>query len=365
MVEQAQPDSRGSYRRPRSRERRNRPTASRSNRVVSWWLGSAIGSVIGRSMVLLRYTARDGRIIVLPVQAARSGLRTVVLVGDCGKKHWWRHFIVRSTLSVFVDRRWTAATGLVVSPEADSVKMYRSTHPQRLTGDDQVFVAITLDAAPAPLRGGELLLLWFWIVTIAEFFGFAVPALIGAATSELSAAISLPALLIAGAVEGAILGRGQTSVLRLALPELPQRRWIASTAAAAALAYLIGLSPSLLADSVSRWPTPVVIATGSGLGLILLTSIGTAQWLILRTQVDRAGSWIITTATAWLAGLGVFLGFAMPLWRPGQSLFLTVAIGLTGGLLMAATSSAITGLAIHRLVDRSAARTAEGNRSVA
>jgi hypothetical protein len=322
-----------------------------------------IGSVIGRSMVLLRYTARDGRVIVLPVQAARSGMRMVVLVGAAGSKRWWRHFIARSALSVSVGRQWTTATGLVVDSEADSVKVYRSAHPHRVTGDDQLFVAITLDSTPGRLQGRELTLRWFWIVTIAEFFGFAVPALIGAATSESSAAISLPALLIAGAVEGAILGSGQACVLRLALPQLPRRKWIASTAAAAALAYLIGLSPSLLADSESRWPAAATVAIGLSLGLTLLASIGTAQWLILRTQVDTAWSWIIATAAAWLAGLGVFLGFAMPLWQPGQPLFLTVGIGLAGGLLMAATSSAITGIAIRRLVD-SSVRTAETDRSL-
>ncbi|MEU4602474.1 hypothetical protein AB0F43_05800 [Kribbella sp. NPDC023972] len=82
----------------------------------------------------------------------------------------------------------------------------------------------------------------------------------------------------------------------------------------------------------------------------MLASIGTAQWLILRYQVAMAGGWIVAAAVAWLCGLGVFLGFAMPLWRPGQPLVLTVGTGIAGGLLMAATSSAITGVALRRLV---------------
>ncbi|WP_328325731.1 hypothetical protein OHA70_36285 [Kribbella sp. NBC_00382] len=220
--------------------------------------------------------------------------------------------------------------------------------------DHQVFVAITLAESPGPLRGRELTRLWFWNVTIAEFFGFAVPALIGTSTRDFPAVISLPALLIAGAVEGTLLGLGQASVLRLALPHLPRRRWIVSTSVAAALAYLIGLSPSLLADRVSHWPVVVLAGAGFSLGVILLASIGTAQWLILRTEVPKAQIWIIATAAAWLVGLGVFLGFAMPLWRPGQPQLLTVGIGLAGGLLMAATTSAITAIAIRRLVDKRA-----------
>jgi hypothetical protein len=48
--------------------------------------------------------------------------------------------------------------------------------------------------------------------------------------------------------------------------------------------------------------------------------------------------------------LGVFLGFAMPLWQPGQPLALVVAIGVVGGLLMAAATSVITGFALRRLL---------------
>ncbi|WP_164842806.1 hypothetical protein [Actinoplanes solisilvae] len=48
--------------------------------------------------------------------------------------------------------------------------------------------------------------------------------------------------------------------------------------------------------------------------------------------------------------MAVFLGFATPLWHPGQPLALTVAIGAAGGLLMAAVTSAVTGLALRRLL---------------
>jgi hypothetical protein len=49
-------------------------------------------------------------------------------------------------------------------------------------------------------------------------------------------------------------------------------------------------------------------------------------------------------------GLGVFLGFAMPLWQPGQPLVLTIVIGVGGGLLMAATGSLITGVTLRRVL---------------
>jgi len=57
-----------------------------------------------------------------------------------------------------------------------------------------------------------------------------------------------------------------------------------------------------------------------------------------------------TTALAWPVGLGVFLGFAMPLWQPGQPLVLTIVIGVGGGLLMAATGALITGVTLRRVL---------------
>jgi hypothetical protein len=94
-----------------------------------------------------------------------------------------------------------------------------------------------------------------------EFLGFAVPALVGVSTAHSPTALSLPALLVAGAFEGALLGFGQARALRLALPNLPTRSWIISIAAAAAFAYLFGLSPSLIADS-SLQPSTAQLVIG-------------------------------------------------------------------------------------------------------
>jgi hypothetical protein len=200
------------------------------------------------------------------------------------------------------------------------------------------------------LPGTRLVRSWCWTVTAAEFVGFAVAACVGAVTANAAAGISVPALLAAGAVEGGMLGWGQVTVLRRALPSVGRRQWIVATAIAAALAYAIGLVPSTLAGSVGSWPLAIVVPGAVVLGAALLASIGTAQWLILRRHVTGALRWIGTTALAWLVGLGVFLGFAMPLWQPGQPLALTIVIGVGGGLLMAATTSLITGVALRRLL---------------
>jgi hypothetical protein len=58
----------------------------------------------------------------------------------------------------------------------------------------------------------------------------------------------------------------------------------------------------------------------------------------------------VQAATGDDGGLVVIFGFAMPLWRPAQPTWLVVLIGVGGGLLMAAATSAITGLALGRML---------------
>jgi uncharacterized membrane protein YgdD (TMEM256/DUF423 family) len=71
--------------------------------------------------------------------------------------------------------------------------------------------------------------------------------------------------------------------------------------------------------------------------------------LVLRRRVDRSSWWILTTAASWTVGLIVFTGVTTPLWQEGQSVLLTTAIGMVGGLLMADTVAALTGWAMLKL----------------
>ena len=195
---------------------------------------------------------------------------------------------------------------------------------------------------------------WVAWVTVGEAIGFTVPAVVGAATVGRPLQVWLPALLAAGAVEGALLGAAQAHVLSGVVPALFRTRWVLATSAAAVFAYAIGLTPSASSELVGEWPVAVIVAAAVILGTALLLSIGFAQWLVLPAHVDRAASWIWVTAVAWLVGLTIFMVVATPLWREGQAVAVTVLIGVGAGLLMAASVAAVTGLgvvAIRRRVD--------------
>ncbi|GAB3603209.1 hypothetical protein [Microbacterium aureliae] len=200
---------------------------------------------------------------------------------------------------------------------------------------------------PAP-RG--FLSRWILVVAAAETLGFAVPATIGVLGQDRPWLV--PALLAAGALEGAVLGAAQASVLHPVLPALSRARWIVLTAVAAVVAYALGMLPSSTSEWWTTWPPALQVLALGPVGIALLLSIGAAQWLELRRRIRRAGWWIAGTALSWLAGLGVFFAVATPLWHEGQVVGWTIAIGLVAGLLMAAAMAAVTGVTMLRLLRR-------------
>lgn len=199
---------------------------------------------------------------------------------------------------------------------------------------------------------GHLFRTWILAVTAGEFIGFCAPALAGALLIGSPTAVSLPVLVGAGAVEGAILGASQALVLRRALPQLSLRTWVAATAAAGAVAWILGLLPSATHELWSQWPLPALVLVAILLAVLLLCSVGAAQWWELRRHLAHAGTWVWGTALAWGLGMLAFSAITTPLWQPEQTQQAVVAIGALGGLAMAATMAATSGLVLLHLLER-------------
>jgi len=191
---------------------------------------------------------------------------------------------------------------------------------------------------------------WFLFVTFGELLGFFVPAAVGAWTWQLGAATSMFALVLAGAVEGAVLGTSQVIVLGDELPGLSRRDWILATSAGAMVAWLLGMLPSTFRETWQTWPLALTLSLGVTLGALLLVSIGWAQSVVLRRHVPRAWRWVLGSALAWCGGLIVFTAITTPLWHAGQAPVLVAAIGAVGGLAMAATMAWVTGAFLARIV---------------
>lgn len=194
------------------------------------------------------------------------------------------------------------------------------------------------------LRGRGLREAWFRWVTAGECVGFVVPAIAGA----MNATTTL--LVLAGVVEGAVLGWVQARVLRRAISGFPVRQWIAATATAAGFAWAVAMVAVANGERLASWHAAVLVPFAAIAGAAGLLSIGVAQWLVLRHHLANAHWWIWNTAWAWSVALVMFMAVATPLWQPGLALPLTVLIGVLAGLLMAATMAAITGAALDRLL---------------
>jgi hypothetical protein len=218
-----------------------------------------------------------------------------------------------------------------------------------IVGDVIVDAAAQPEPTSAVMDDSRLQRSWVVWVTAGEFAGFSVPAAVAAVTVTKSVWLTMPLLVAAGFVEGGLLGLAQVHVLRRVLPGVHRMGWVAATAIGASVAWAIGLLPMLTDGRLFEAPNAVLLPLLVILGSALLGSIGTTQWLVLRSHIDRAQWWIAATAVAWVGGLIVFTVVTTPLWQPRQSAVLTIAIGVLGGLLMAATVGVLTGLAIVRL----------------
>jgi hypothetical protein len=113
-------------------------------------------------------------------------------------------------------------------------------------------------------RPTDRLLRWVLVVTLGEAVGFAVPAAVGAGVSAAGWG-PLPTLIVmvlAGSVEGALLGAAQADCLYRWRVLPLRRRWIVATSLGAAVAWSLGMLPSTVGGL--NWTGGTVVLVGIG-----------------------------------------------------------------------------------------------------
>ena len=189
---------------------------------------------------------------------------------------------------------------------------------------------------------------WVLLVTLGEAVGFSVPVAIGVAVTAVSwgPLATLLAMVLAGSVEGAALGVAQADCL-FRWEVLPVRRWwVAATSIGAAVAWSLGMLPSILAGL--KWSAGTVVAAAVG-ALILLSSLPLAQYVVLRDHVRPSARWIPINMAAWLVGI-VWTLLPSPWVDQSTSTGALIFIYGIAGLCMAATVAVITGSGMIRLL---------------
>ena len=201
----------------------------------------------------------------------------------------------------------------------------------------------------APVRGARapesarLVGRWIVLVSAGEAAGFLAPIAAGVvvAASEVPALAGLLLLVVAGGVEGAMLGAAQST----AILGRPHRRWVGASSAGAAAAWLLGMLPSTLGLPSAPSIRLTVVVVGAILMLLVLPC---AQWMVVR-RTPRSLRWVGWNVLAWTLGL---------LWTFAPSPFIdeytpvAVLVGCytLAGLLMAATVALVTASAAVRLL---------------
>jgi hypothetical protein len=127
---------------------------------------------------------------------------------------------------------------------------------------------------------------WVLVVTLGEAIGFTVPAAVGVAVTAASWGPfpTVGAMVLAGSVEGALLGLAQADCLYRWRVLPVRRRWVIATSIGAAVAWSLGMLPSILGGL--NWTAGTVVAAAIG-ALILLSSLPLAQCVVLRIMSDR------------------------------------------------------------------------------
>lgn len=189
---------------------------------------------------------------------------------------------------------------------------------------------------------------WVVLVTTAEVVGFAAPVTAMALTASAPPWVGWAVVAIAGGVEGAMLGLGQWLCWHRHLPGLSWTRYVGATAAAAVLAWSIGMLPSTLGPRAA-WDRPLVWCAAVVLAAVLLLSIPVAQSLALNGHVSGSHRWAGWTLLAWMVALP--WSFAPSPFVDATTPPVQMALGFAlGGLAMALTMAALTGVGARRLL---------------
>jgi hypothetical protein len=213
-----------------------------------------------------------------------------------------------------------------------------------------------------------LWLRWVGANSLAEGLGlgatlavdFVIMSRLMNAPGVLTSLLSIPLVTVSGAIEGALVGLLQWSVLRRAFPLFARRAWVLATVAGALVAWFLGSLPGTLMDMgaaesgapVQEPPAAVVLLLAAGMGAFLGLVLGYPQWRVLRRAAPGAWLWLPANCAAWALGMPAVFA-AIDLAQRSASLPVALLIALAGLLVTGALVGAVHGLALVRLAARS------------
>jgi len=163
-------------------------------------------------------------------------------------------------------------------------------------------------------------------------------------------------MLMAGLIEGIIVGYFQWRVLKVKFRAVSRSRWIFLTALGAVIAWFLGVLPSIMMSqgsseippSDAEPPLVVMALLGGLMGGVLGALWGGLQLIELRKHIQSSKKWILANALGWLVGLAIIMLAAS--WPDEATSWQTILLlGVVSGLLAGLSVGAITGWFLIRL----------------
>lgn len=204
---------------------------------------------------------------------------------------------------------------------------------------------------------------WLLACTAGELLGIGaaagvaltVAAALGEPGSLGGRLLVLLAMVLAGVLEGTLVGGFQWRVLRRRFPHVRARAWVGATVAVAALGWFVGMLPPTFFMGPEAGARPAsepglaqVAVLAAGFGLVAGAAFGGGQWWVLRRHAARAGWWVAANALGWAVGMPcIFLAASLP--EAGTARALTVLLGAAGGVLAGFCVAVPTGAVLVRL----------------
>ncbi len=205
---------------------------------------------------------------------------------------------------------------------------------------------------------------WILSCALGEFIGIAIAAaitvlhfrLLGEPVTLADKIITMFIMLLAGAIEGALVAYFQWRVLRNFLPDLTLSRWQVVTIAAALTGWFLGMLPILMSGETSQGAAPafdpplwLVSLTAAGVGLVFGAIFGWFQWLELRKHLSGAAKWIWANTWGWTLGITwVYMAATLP--DATTPIGITITLGAISGVLMGVSVGAVTGLYLKKIL---------------
>jgi hypothetical protein len=152
--------------------------------------------------------------------------------------------------------------------------------------------------------------------------------------------------VVAGCVQGALIGFGQALGMRGTKVAVPGRTWIAASSLGAGLTYGVALIPGFFFQPDLK---NIVVASLAALFVILVLSIFPfVQARVLRYRVRDSWRWVAITTGSWLLCALIFALFGL-LIRGDVNLVVAVVVMTFGGTVALLVLTLLEGAGMKRL----------------